>query len=34
LSSARLRDQLRNTGDTTLSPPEISGQYGNILMFP
>jgi len=33
LSSARLRDQFRNSGDTTTSPPEISGQYGNILLF-
>ena len=34
LTSARLRELFRNSGDTTTSPPEISGQYGNILLFP
>jgi hypothetical protein len=34
LSSSKLRDQFRNSGDTTTSRPEISGQYGNILLFP
>jgi hypothetical protein len=34
LSSSKLRGQFRNSGDTTTYPPEISGQYGNILLFP
>jgi prepilin-type N-terminal cleavage/methylation domain-containing protein len=33
-SSARLRDQFRNSGDNCTSRPEISGQYGNLLLFP
>ena len=33
LSSSKLRDQLRNTGDCS-NDPQISGQYGNLLLFP
>jgi len=33
LSNSKLRDQFRNSGDTA-GMPQISGQYGNLLLFP
>jgi prepilin-type N-terminal cleavage/methylation domain-containing protein len=34
LSSAKLRNQFLNSGDDSSTLPQISGQYGNLLLFP